>query len=144
MTQPLGPRMYYSLFGIRGLALGAKEKLLRTPVTITVEAPGIRHPVSLRVRTTDVALCREILLNGLYDCQLRESPEVIFDLGANIGLSTVYYANKFPTAKIIAVEPDPSNFALLEKNCEPYRNVTLVQGAVWKAAGSVRLFDSGR
>lgn len=56
-------------------------------------------------------------------------PDIIFDLGANIGVFTKYCLGLFPNAKIIAVEPD-------EANCEWFRreinnsNVTLIQAAI--------------
>jgi FkbM family methyltransferase len=41
---------------------------------------------------------------------------IILDCGANIGASVAWFAARYPDAHIIAVEPAPANFALLEKN----------------------------
>jgi FkbM family methyltransferase len=41
---------------------------------------------------------------------------IILDCGANIGASVAWFAARYPEAHIIAVEPAPANFALLEKN----------------------------
>src|ERR1700676_1341600 len=126
MSTLYGPRMYYSLFGIRGLVVGARSKVFSTPLTIAVAVPGIVHPVHLRVRTTDVAVCREIFLKGMYESDFCGEPRGVVAAGANIGLSSVFYAKKFPNARIIAIEPESSNYEMLQKNTAPYLNVTAV------------------
>ncbi len=56
-------------------------------------------------------------------------PPLILDLGANIGASVLWFAMAFPGAQIVAVEPEPNNFALLARNTDGLR-ARLVQGAV--------------
>ena len=41
---------------------------------------------------------------------------VIVDCSANIGLSALWFARRFPHATIIAIEPDTDNFAMLQAN----------------------------
>ncbi len=41
---------------------------------------------------------------------------VIIDGGAHIGLTTLYFKKLYPQATILAIEPHPINFHLLEKN----------------------------
>lgn len=41
---------------------------------------------------------------------------LIFDVGANIGLATIYFKELYPQARIIAFEPLPQNVELLEEN----------------------------
>jgi FkbM family methyltransferase len=48
---------------------------------------------------------------------------VIFDVGANIGVTSILFANSYPQAAIYAFEPEPSNFKLLVENTAPYENV---------------------
>jgi FkbM family methyltransferase len=147
MDSLYGPRMYYSLFGPRGLLVGARARLSSAPIIMTVGVPGVLHPVYLRARTTDVSLCREIFLNNAYDSDFAEPPRsvsrVIIDAGANIGLSAVFYANRFTNARIIAIEPEPSNYEMLKRNTAPYPNITPVHAALWKEDGALRLFDTG-
>jgi FkbM family methyltransferase len=143
MSTLYGPRMYYSLFGIRGLVVGARARIFSVPLTIAVAVPGIAHPVHLRVRTTDVALFREIFLHGIYEANFCEEPQVVVDAGANIGLSSVFYANKFPNARIVAVEPEPSNYEMLQKNTAPYPNVIAVHAALWKENCNLSVYDPG-
>jgi FkbM family methyltransferase len=66
--------------------------------------------------------------------KLRDSPKLIIDGGANVGYASLYFANKYPNAQIIAVEPDPENCALFRKNCTAYPNIQLVQGALWASS----------
>src|ERR1700722_3160905 len=138
-----GPRMYYSLFGMRGLLLGAKARLLKRPIEVRVGVPGIAHPVHLRLRTTDVALCQEILLRGQYDWAFSETPKVIVDVGANIGMAAIFYANKSPESKIIAIEPEPSNYQMLKKNTVLYPNITAIHAALWQEDAQLDIFNPG-
>ncbi len=48
----------------------------------------------------------------------QKNPQVIVDIGAHHGFSTLYFAKAFPDAKIIAIEPNPSNYTLLKANIE--------------------------
>ncbi len=138
-----GPRMYYSLFGLRGVLLGAKARALKRPIEVRVGVPGIAHPVHLRLRTTDVALCQEILLRGQYDWAFSETPKVIVDAGANIGMAAIFYANKFPESKIVAIEPEPSNFQILKKNAALYPNIITIHAALWKDDQRLDIFNPG-
>lgn len=43
--------------------------------------------------------------------------DIVFDIGANIGLHTVHYSHTVgPSGKVLAFEPDPSNLELLRYN----------------------------
>jgi FkbM family methyltransferase len=138
-----GPRMYYSLFGLPGLVLGAKARVLKRPIELKVGVPGIAHPVHLRLRTTDVALCQEILLHGQYDWAFAETPKVIVDAGANIGMAAIFYATKFPESKIVAIEPEPSNYEMLKKNVALYPNIVTIHAALWRDDEELDIFNPG-
>jgi FkbM family methyltransferase len=86
----------------------------------------------MRLRTSDVALFQEIFVESQYCWKLPMYPSVIVDGGANIGLTSVFFANRYPQAKILAIEPEASNFEMLMKNTEPYSNITAVCAALWK------------
>ena len=69
----------------------------------------------------------------------------MLDLGANIGYYTLQFAKLAgKTGHVIAFEPDPISFAILQKNIEAngYTSVTLVQRAVSNTAGILRLYCS--
>lgn len=46
----------------------------------------------------------------------RLQPEVILDIGSNIGASILFFHEQFPAAKIYGFEPHPGTFRILEKN----------------------------
>lgn len=75
----------------------------------------------------------EIFIDEVYKQPL-PSNAFILDCGANIGLSVIYLKKICPAAQIIAFEPDPINFDLLQKNIRSFNldNVELKQSAVWK------------
>ena len=64
------------------------------------------------------------------------TPDLIFDIGANIGVFAGHSASLFPDARIICVEPDDANFDILRSNGP--KNATLLQkalgkGKIWRA-----------
>jgi FkbM family methyltransferase len=71
---------------------------------------------------------------------------VVVDVGAHVGYFVLLAARAVgPAGKVIAVEPDPDNFRLLEANVarSPYRTISTVHAAAWDRAGTVRLALSG-
>jgi len=71
--------------------------------------------------------------------------DVILDIGANIGYYTVLFADKVgKSGKIIAIEPDPINFQILQKNIKENKlfNVVAVQAAVGKENKKMKIFES--
>lgn len=146
-------REYYSLLGLKrliGVLLGlllAKVsgrrllKFWRKWPLCKIQVPGIRHPVSLRVGTTDVEVLKQVLLDGEYDFLPSIHPKVIIDAGANIGLSAIFFTNKFPEAVIYALEPEESNFRLLEINTSAYPQIRPLKAALWNENKRISLID---
>jgi FkbM family methyltransferase len=131
---------HYSALGARGLLLAVRTRIVPRFREAAIRHPSIKHPVHLRIRTSDVPVFKQIIVNREYDFGF-PLPEnaVIIDAGANIGMASVYFANKFPTARIIALEPDPSNFAMLEKNVRPYPQIRPINAALWEQSTSMRI-----
>jgi FkbM family methyltransferase len=72
--------------------------------------------------------------------------DTVFDIGAHIGFYTLLLARLVgPAGKVLAFEPDPANFALLQQNVvlNRYANVALYNLALSSQAGSAALFLSG-
>jgi len=87
----------------------------------------------------------EIFRQQLYSFDPGRSRPVIVDCGANVGLSVIFFANRFPQAEILAFEPDPVLFAKLQENVRTLglKGVQLVPAAVSSRAGKVRFHSSG-
>jgi FkbM family methyltransferase len=61
---------------------------------------------------------------------------VVLDIGANVGLLTRHFCRMAgATGKVLAFEPDPTNFRCLEYNTRRFKNVELFQAAISDAAG---------
>ena len=65
------------------------------------------------------------------------APKVIVDAGANIGMASIYFARRYPEARIISIEAEPSNFRMLEKNVHSYPQITPVHAALWNQSGEI-------
>ena len=59
---------------------------------------------------------REVWTEHCYYTEIENSAPTIIDVGAHIGLATLYFAKHFPTAQITSVEPNPITFKILEEN----------------------------
>jgi len=105
---------------------------------IEIGVRGFRNPIKLRAQTSDFEVFVQVILNEQYAIKLPYSVEYILDAGANVGLTSVYFLERFPKAIIIAVEPDPDNFEMCKKNLAGYSNrVKLVNAAVYAENGFV-------
>lgn len=128
---------YYSNFGVRGVVAAASNRLLGAPTEIVARPKALRWPVRIRIRSTDFDVYNEIVFANQYDLDMPMSPKVIVDGGANIGLASVYFANKFPAARIIAVEAEASNFEVLLRNVAPYPAIVPIHAALWNRDGEI-------
>ncbi len=61
---------------------------------------------------------KEIFGDSCYDVAQLTEPRFIVDVGANIGLFTVYMKKKYPQCKLLAFEPAPDTFTVLSKNVD--------------------------
>jgi FkbM family methyltransferase len=109
--------------------------------SVIVSVPDLEVEVRLRVGDTDFEVFDQIISRKeLESIHLPEDPQFIIDLGANIGLSSAFFATKYPTAHIIALEPDADNFALLVENTAAFSGcVECVNAAAWSSDGHVAL-----
>jgi len=86
----------------------------------------------------------EIFIEEAYKQTLSEYPYII-DCGSNIGLSVIYMKRQYPTAKIVAFEPDEMNFHLLSENIKSfaYGDITLFKEAVWIENTTLQFSNEG-
>lgn len=112
------------------------------------------HPRTVRVRGKELSVpdaasflsaYREIFVEQSYRFDFPGNVPRILDLGANIGLSVVYFKSIFPQAMIRAYEADPAIFGHLEQNImnNGFSDVELVHGAVWHEDGTLNFHTEG-
>ena len=129
------------LLGARGVAYAALGKALKRSFRMRLHHPLARHPFVVRCPSSDIPTYEQIFLKQEYDFRVRRPPQVIVDAGANIGMASIYFASRFPEARIIAIEPEDSNVELLRRNTRDYPNVTVFHGALWGRDESLNVVD---
>jgi FkbM family methyltransferase len=134
---------YRRIFGNVGILHAARALTSASPVEVAFRPSGVAHPVHLRLRTSDLSTYWKIFVERDYEFELASDPEVIVDAGANVGFASLWYANRYPRARIIAVEPESSNFEVLRRNAAPYANIAPVRAALWSSEGNVVVVDPG-
>lgn len=83
---------------------------------------------------------KEVWTNHAYYIDEIE-PKNIVDIGAHIGLTTLYFAQIYSEARIVAYEPDENNFKILEKNIiqNSLQNIEINNLAVGVSSGDLKL-----
>jgi len=97
----------------------------------TVNLPELAHPISMRAGTSDLWVFDQIFLYKEMETDFGQDVAFIIDAGANIGLTSAYLANRFPNARILALEVDQQNFELLAANTRHYPLVTPLLKGLW-------------
>jgi FkbM family methyltransferase len=129
--------------GFSGLRCAIKAKVTHSTVYFQLKRQDCKYPFHLRIPSSDVPTYQQVFINQEYDFLVAAQPKVIVDAGANIGLVSIYFANKYPDAKIIAIEPEQSNFELLKENVSPYHHIIPIQAALWNKNEEINLIDPG-
>ena len=89
------------------------------------------YQVRLRTNTPDLDVAISSLSGKEYDHIKLSAPKTIVDAGANIGTSSIFFATKYPGARIFAIEPEAGNFELLKENTKNFRNIVPIRAAIW-------------
>jgi FkbM family methyltransferase len=131
------------------------QRLLRTAPRGT-EAAAVplvsrlaKHPVYCRPGTSDFWVFLQIFVTLEYSCldarldghfaSLR-GPGLIIDCGANVGYASAYFLSRYPSCEVIAIEPDPGNYAALVRNLAPYgARARSVRAGIWSHKTSLKL-----
>lgn len=106
-----------------------------------VLVPGTNYEVFLRSRSSDIPTFGQVFGHAEYESDnLPTNAEYILDIGGNIGLASVFFALKYPSAKLFTVEPGRENFAALARNTAALNSrVTCIQAAAWHENAPVNL-----
>jgi FkbM family methyltransferase len=95
--------------------------------------PKVAHALCVRPGTSDLDVFTQIFVQREYSClDDLQDVRLLIDCGANVGYSSAYFLSRHPGCQVIAVEPDPGNFAALERNLGPYGDrTTLIRAGIW-------------
>ena len=119
-------------------------RLYRAPAT---QKPS--HEICLNNRTLSLsdpatrAIYQLYFLEQKYRFPTESTSPAILDCGAHRGISVHFWKTFYPGARVIAFEPDPENFAELERNCGGMDSVTLHNAAVWSRTGVLSFSQVG-
>lgn len=111
--------------GVRSkVRLSADVVLFRALRMMRLPNEGRRRSVRLRDGTTityrlnrgDIQSIREVFMDEAYRPPFDCRPDVVIDLGANIGLTSLYWYRTLAPRLVIAVEPDPENARIARIN----------------------------
>jgi len=118
-----------------------KEKLCKKGEIFSVHVPGLRHAVWLRAGTSDVEAFCQLFAHREMDFYTASSPRYLIDAGANIGMTSIHLANRFPAAAIDALEVDPENIKLLKRNAAPYPNIRVIEKGLWHRSAILKVLN---
>jgi FkbM family methyltransferase len=152
-ARKVGLESFFKKFGffktIQYLWLRLLSKILRLPY-FSINLKPYKFPIYIRGNASDNAVFYQIFLEEEYS-SLNDIKGVnfIIDCGAYVGYSSIWFLNKFPLARITAVEPDTENLDICKKNLAPYGGrISVFHSAVWPYKTGLTLrrgeFEDGR
>jgi FkbM family methyltransferase len=105
-----------------------------------VRVPGIDKPLVVRKGTTDTLVFNQVFITRRFKPLLSLvswQPKLIIDGGAYVGYSSVMFAARFPSAKVLAIEPDRSNYRVLVENAG--EGVKAIYAGVGSESGNIKV-----
>lgn len=107
-----------AVLSLRRALIAERDNAIGYFDTIDVHLKHLRTPLRLRPRSNDIYTFDEVFEQGVYASLLRGNDAIltVMDLGANIGLSALYFLHHCPNCQVYCVEPDRDNFRLLSWN----------------------------
>jgi len=121
-----------------GLKYYVADKVLsslgRDDSVYKLSPPQSAYPIYLRPGTSDRDVFRQVFIEEEYSIipEIGNEVKTIIDCGANIGITTAYLATLFPKAHIFAIEPDPGNFSILQKNTRAFSDrACCINTGIW-------------
>ncbi len=76
---------------------------------------------------------KELFVEEIYKFKAQDDTPYIIDCGSYIGTSILFFKTQYPNAKILAFEPDNSNFELLNNNIKNWdlKDIEIQNAAIW-------------
>jgi len=103
-------------------------------VNLALHVNGRNYSVVCLDNHVSISLIHSIFINREYS--VAGKTNVIYDLGANIGLASIYLHSIMPEAELICVEPSKENLDLLKRNLNINKiHSTVIEGVVSNRSG---------
>jgi FkbM family methyltransferase len=107
--------------------------------------PNLLHPIAVRNGTSDPNELIHTVVRETYapHSPSPDSTRLVIDAGANIGDTCSWFLTRYPSATVIALEPDKSNYAMLKRNCEAYGpRAVLLNAGLWPTRARLKVVES--
>lgn len=123
-------------------------------LSVAARDTSFRTDLLLRTGTSDAWVFEQVFCNNDYNLRrlprwndieqtyhnlAAEGSPLILDLGANVGMASIYFAKNWPAARILAVEPSQQNYDVLCRNVASLKQVMPLKAAVSAIDGFVRI-----
>jgi len=112
----------------------------RRPVKLQLDAPSGQIDFIVPDYSA-LKVLGQVFVDRKYDVATEQDPRSILDLGANIGVSALFFRRRFPSARIVAIEASPSLIPILKRNTREL-NVEVHHLAVARSEGTVYFQES--
>lgn len=115
-----------------------------------VRVPGVSGAVRIRPGTSDSEVFDQVFIDRQYAAPVPaafrrwvDDPKIIVDAGANVGYSAIYFAETYPQARILAIEPDHENARTLRENTRNYPNIEVLEAGLASQSKDLILVNEG-
>jgi FkbM family methyltransferase len=97
---------------------------LKRPKSLTIKLDFLSRSFSVTLRSSvELALIREVFLDHEYAHPLVPGAVTVFDVGANIGMASIYLACLYPDATVYAFESAPAVYARLVEQVRAFPQI---------------------
>jgi len=127
--------------------LNPLEKILirLKPRFVEFKTSCVGFPITAIDKSSFLYMYNEIFVKKIYEFKNKNNIPIIIDCGANIGLSVIYFKQKYPESNIIAFEPDQKIFKILTENISSgnLKNILLLDQALSASSGEAYFQANG-
>ena len=116
---------------------GNKSRYSRTKINIMNQDIIVVDPLSF------IWQFQEIFVDEIYKFSSSNGSPLIYDCGANIGTSCIFFKKIFPNAHIKAFEADPEIAKVLLSNLQSKNNIQVINKAIWTNNNGVEISLEG-
>lgn len=131
------------LIGWRATVMIFLARILQIKFPLRVKIRKYDLQVHVRPMTDDIWVLWQVFGALEYESATRPSLGNILDLGANSGYTSLFLKHHHPASRIVALEPDPENFAALIRNVREFPGIIPIHGGVATNDGFLSSISGG-